>query len=105
MYRDPLPTWVSPQGRIALLGDAAHPFLPTSIQGASQSMEDGATISQVLRLAGKTDVPLALRSYQDIRYDRVRETQLIGEQYVSAPAPFPSRAFYDSKADLRPISG
>ncbi|ORY72417.1 hypothetical protein BCR35DRAFT_326278 [Leucosporidium creatinivorum] len=80
VYRDPLPTWVSPQGRIALLGDAAHPFLPTSIQGASQSMEDGATISQVLRLAGKEDVPLALRSYQDIRYDRVRNTQLLGEQ-------------------------
>lgn len=80
MYRDPLPTWVSPQGRIALLGDAAHPFLPTSIQGASQSMEDGATIAQVLRLAGKDNIPLALRTYQDIRYDRVRETQLIGEQ-------------------------
>jgi hypothetical protein len=46
-------------------------------------MEDGATIAQVLKLAGKSDVPLALRSYQDIRYDRVRETQLLGEQYVS----------------------
>ncbi|EIW78875.1 FAD/NAD(P)-binding domain-containing protein [Coniophora puteana RWD-64-598 SS2] len=27
---DPLPTWVSSQGRVVLLGDAAHPFLPTS---------------------------------------------------------------------------
>ena len=41
VYRDPLPTWVSPKSRIALIGDAAHPFLPTSIQGASQAMEDG----------------------------------------------------------------
>jgi 2-polyprenyl-6-methoxyphenol hydroxylase-like FAD-dependent oxidoreductase len=31
VYRDPLPTWVSQQGRTALLGDAAHPFLPTSV--------------------------------------------------------------------------
>jgi 2-polyprenyl-6-methoxyphenol hydroxylase-like FAD-dependent oxidoreductase len=31
VYRDPLPTWVSKQGRTALLGDAAHPFLPTSV--------------------------------------------------------------------------
>lgn len=33
VYRDPLPTWISPKARIALIGDAAHPFLPTSIQG------------------------------------------------------------------------
>lgn len=28
VYRDPLPTWVSAGGRIVLIGDAAHPFLP-----------------------------------------------------------------------------
>lgn len=28
VYRDPLPTWVSEEGRIVLIGDAAHPFLP-----------------------------------------------------------------------------
>ncbi|KAI1635338.1 hypothetical protein F4809DRAFT_664295 [Biscogniauxia mediterranea] len=49
VYRDPLPTWISAGRRIALLGDAAHPFLPTSIQGASQAMEDGATIAVCLR--------------------------------------------------------
>jgi 2-polyprenyl-6-methoxyphenol hydroxylase-like FAD-dependent oxidoreductase len=32
VYRDPLPTWVSKHGHTALLGDAAHPFLPTSVQ-------------------------------------------------------------------------
>lgn len=26
--RNPLPTWVSPGGRIVVIGDAAHPFLP-----------------------------------------------------------------------------
>jgi len=31
VYRDPLPTWISQNGRTALLGDAAHPFLPTSV--------------------------------------------------------------------------
>lgn len=41
VYRDPLPTWVSPKARILLLGDAAHPFLPTSAQGATQALEDG----------------------------------------------------------------
>lgn len=37
VYRDPLPQWISPKGRIALIGDAAHPFLPTSIQGECPS--------------------------------------------------------------------
>jgi 2-polyprenyl-6-methoxyphenol hydroxylase-like FAD-dependent oxidoreductase len=41
VYRDPLPTWVSPKARILLLGDSAHPFLPTSAQGATQALEDG----------------------------------------------------------------
>jgi 2-polyprenyl-6-methoxyphenol hydroxylase-like FAD-dependent oxidoreductase len=31
VYRDPLPTWVSKEARTALLGDSAHPFLPTSV--------------------------------------------------------------------------
>lgn len=67
VYRDPLPTWISKAGRIALLGDSAHPFLPTSAQGATQAMEDGVTIAICLRRAGKEDVPDAVRTYQRIR--------------------------------------
>ncbi|TKA80884.1 hypothetical protein B0A49_00835 [Cryomyces minteri] len=79
VYRDPLPTWLSPKHRIALVGDAAHPFLPTSIQGASQAMEDGATIAVCLQLSGKEQAPLVLKAYQRIRYDRVRAAQKTGE--------------------------
>lgn len=79
VYRDPLPTWVSPKGRIALIGDAAHPFLPTSIQGASQAMEDGACVAVCLQLSGKQHVTYALRAYEKIRYDRVKMTQKTGE--------------------------
>lgn len=28
VYRDPLPTWISKGARLAIIGDAAHPFLP-----------------------------------------------------------------------------
>ena len=80
VYRDPLPTWVSPKARIALIGDAAHPFLPTSIQGASQAMEDGATLAVCLELAGKKDIPLALRVFEKIRYERVLKAQKTGEK-------------------------
>ncbi|PVH68080.1 putative MAK1-like monooxygenase [Cadophora sp. DSE1049] len=79
VYRDPLPTWVSKGGRIALLGDSAHPFLPTSAQGATQALEDGVTLAITLRRAGKGDIPTAVRAYQTIRYDRVKAVQKTGE--------------------------
>jgi 2-polyprenyl-6-methoxyphenol hydroxylase-like FAD-dependent oxidoreductase len=79
VYRDPLPTWVSKYGRIALLGDAAHPFLPTSTQGATQALEDGVTLAICLKKAGKKNLPAAVRAYQEIRYDRVKAVQKTGE--------------------------
>lgn len=68
VYRDPLPRWVSDHGRIALLGDSAHPFLPTSAQGATQAMEDGVVLAVCLKEGGKGNVPDAVRAYQTIRY-------------------------------------
>lgn len=67
VYRDPLPTWVSQKRRILLLGDSAHPFLPTSAQGATQAMEDGATLAVCLRRAGKDNVQAALKTHEEIR--------------------------------------
>jgi len=78
VYRDPLPTFVSPQGRVALIGDAAHPFLPTSIQGASQAMEDGVTLASCLDIAGKQNVKEAMQVYERIRYERVHKIQATG---------------------------
>lgn len=78
VYRDPLPTWTSPKSRTLLIGDAAHPFLPTSIQGASQAMEDGASVAVCLELAGKQNVQQALRVHQQTRYNRVVEAQKTG---------------------------
>ncbi|KAI0012526.1 hypothetical protein F4779DRAFT_38890 [Xylariaceae sp. FL0662B] len=88
VYRDPLPTWISAGRRIALIGDAAHPFLPTSIQGASQAMEDGVTIAVCLRKAWegdtpkekKNNVPEAVAAFEALRYERVRSAQKTGEQ-------------------------
>lgn len=78
VFRDPLPTFISPKARIALIGDAAHPFLPTSIQGASQSMEDGVTLAITLEKSGNGDVPRAIRAYEAIRYERVHKAQKTG---------------------------
>jgi 2-polyprenyl-6-methoxyphenol hydroxylase-like FAD-dependent oxidoreductase len=78
VFRDPLPTFISPKARTALIGDAAHPFLPTSIQGASQAMEDGVVLAACLDKAGKGKVQEALRVWERIRYERVHKIQQTG---------------------------
>lgn len=78
VYRPCLDKWVSNSGLIAIMGDAAHPFLPTSTQGASQAVEDGATIALCLAKAGKGNVPLALFTYFAIRYEHVKAAQQLG---------------------------
>jgi 2-polyprenyl-6-methoxyphenol hydroxylase-like FAD-dependent oxidoreductase len=44
--RDPLPWWT--QGRVTLLGDAAHPMYPTGSNGAAQSILDAQCLAKVL---------------------------------------------------------
>ncbi len=44
--RDPLPWWT--QGRVTLLGDAAHPMYPVGSNGASQAMLDARCLADLL---------------------------------------------------------
>ncbi|MCJ1393745.1 hypothetical protein MMC18_006621 [Xylographa bjoerkii] len=78
-YRDPIPTWVSKSHKVVLLGDSCHPHLPTSAQGASQAIESAAVLAECLKLAGPADVPLATRTYEKLRFARVRQSQRNGE--------------------------
>src|SRR5437764_232739 len=71
--RDALETWV--QGRICLLGDAAHPMLPTFGQGAAQSFEDAAALASAFALH-KRDVATALLHYERVRHYRATRFQL-----------------------------
>jgi 2-polyprenyl-6-methoxyphenol hydroxylase-like FAD-dependent oxidoreductase len=67
LWRNPVKQWVSDGGRIALVGDAAHPHLATSGTGGAQAIEDGATLGALVDINGKTNIPLALKAYQRIR--------------------------------------
>ncbi|KEF51088.1 uncharacterized protein A1O9_12870, partial [Exophiala aquamarina CBS 119918] len=78
LWRDPAQVWVSKLGRMALIGDSAHPHLPTSGQGAAQAIEDGATIGALLGRSGKEKLPQALQAYQKLRYYRTALTQRMG---------------------------
>jgi 2-polyprenyl-6-methoxyphenol hydroxylase-like FAD-dependent oxidoreductase len=57
--RDPVPTWVD--GRVALLGDAAHVMYPVGSNGASQAVVDARVLGAAMVAHGVT--PEALRSY------------------------------------------
>ncbi|WP_202912235.1 FAD-dependent oxidoreductase [Nesterenkonia muleiensis] len=45
-YKNHLPQWVD--GRVALVGDSAHPMYPGMAQGANQALIDGQTLAQYL---------------------------------------------------------
>lgn len=70
--RDAFEQWQD--GRICVLGDAAHPMLPTYGQGAAQSFEDGAALSSAFALHG-TDVYSALLHYERVRHYRATRFQ------------------------------
>ncbi|MFB0492472.1 salicylate hydroxylase [Methylobacterium sp. OAE515] len=61
------------RGRIALIGDAAHPVLPYLAQGAALAIEDAAVLTRAL--ADHADVPAALAAFSDARTARVRRVQ------------------------------
>ncbi|WP_161993201.1 FAD-dependent monooxygenase [Lacisediminimonas profundi] len=90
--RDPLDRWVV--GRTALLGDAAHPMMPTLAQGAAISMEDGYAIARCLEL-GRSNPDAALATYEHERRPRATRVQLQARkqfennQLVPPPPPLP----------------
>ncbi len=57
--RDPVPTWVD--GRVALLGDAAHPMYPTGSNGATQAVIDARVLGAAMIEHGVTE--RALQAY------------------------------------------
>ncbi len=54
--RDPVPTWVD--GRVALLGDAAHVMYPTGSNGASQAIVDARMLGAAMLEHGITSEAL-----------------------------------------------
>ncbi|MCU0757684.1 MAG: FAD-dependent monooxygenase [Steroidobacteraceae bacterium] len=64
--REPLERWTV--GRVALLGDAAHPMLPFLGQGAAMGIEDGMLLARAFAAAGSLDE--ALQRYVEARQSR-----------------------------------
>jgi len=71
--REPVENWVD--GRVTLLGDAAHPMLQYYAQGACMAVEDGVCISHMLD-AHAGDLGQAFAAYNAQRMVRTARVQL-----------------------------
>jgi len=65
--REPVVNWTN--GRVTLLGDAAHPTLQYLAQGAQMAIEDGVVLAEKVAAAGE-DYNRAFLSYQRERMNR-----------------------------------
>jgi 2-polyprenyl-6-methoxyphenol hydroxylase-like FAD-dependent oxidoreductase len=83
--REPTDKWID--GRVALLGDAAHPMLQYMAQGACMAMEDAVCLADSL---AKTDtLESGLTAYRDRRVLRTARLQLMSRamgDHVCHPA-------------------
>jgi salicylate hydroxylase len=105
--RDPLTQWT--RGRVTLLGDAAHPMMPTLAQGASITLEDAYTFARnVARYAN--DPVAALKAYESERIDRARRVQLQARDQFNnnrkrpAPPPLSRDWIFQHDATAEPMA-
>ncbi|MET0239112.1 MAG: FAD-dependent monooxygenase [Sphingobium sp.] len=83
--RDPLASWV--QGRVALLGDAAHPMLPFLGLGAAMAIEDAVILARAFGECAAP--PAALSLYERARSERaglmLLESRRQGQAFREGP--------------------
>ncbi|MFZ3468152.1 3-hydroxybenzoate 6-monooxygenase [Streptomyces sp. 4.24] len=76
--RDPVDVWTD--GRVALMGDAAHPMLQYAAQGACQALEDAVVLGEVLADTGGQDIARSLERYNGRRRERTARAQLVARE-------------------------
>jgi 2-polyprenyl-6-methoxyphenol hydroxylase-like FAD-dependent oxidoreductase len=68
------------EGRVALLGDAAHPVLPYLAQGAALAVEDAVTLAETTA-AWPGDPAQAFRRYAELRRPRTSGVQRLSRRF------------------------
>ncbi len=76
--REPIKEWS--KGRVTLLGDAAHPMLQYLAQGACMATEDAVWLAEKAA-AMPEDLPAAFAAYQQHRYLRTGQVQIMARVY------------------------
>ncbi len=75
LEREPLARWS--QGRVVLLGDAAHPMTPYMAQGGATAIEDAAVLARCLAEVAGEDIVGAIGRYEAHRKPRTSLIQAI----------------------------
>ena len=91
--QDPLPWWT--QGRVTLLGDAAHPMYPRGSNGAGQAILDARALCRCARVDGDP-VGDALKAYEA---QRLATTAAIVRMNRSNPPDAILREVYERTGD------
>lgn len=99
--RQPLSRWAD--GRVALLGDAAHPMTPYMAQGAAMALEDAVVLARCLT-EEELSVEEALRVYQNTRIERTSKAQLISHKNTWLKYKEDSNWVYDYDAWTTPLA-
>lgn len=99
--RDPIETWG--RGCATLLGDAAHPVLPHTAQGAALAIEDAVALGIVLRREG--DLPSALRAYEQVRARRTRRVVGAGPRIAGLTTTRSPARIFVRNAAIRLLPG
>jgi 2-polyprenyl-6-methoxyphenol hydroxylase-like FAD-dependent oxidoreductase len=82
MRRELKREWALPKGRLIQVGDGAHPFLPTTVNGGTQALEDGVSLARCLHLAVEKHSVNALldgaKVHNALRIDRMAAIESTG---------------------------
>lgn len=95
--RAPLKQWADESanggGRVVLIGDAAHPMIPSQGQGTMLTWEDAADLAALVKLKGtdsglSSGIPAAVSEFVKRRAKRCSRVQRFSaEGYMGRPAP------------------
>ncbi|RPD57140.1 FAD/NAD(P)-binding domain-containing protein [Lentinus tigrinus ALCF2SS1-6] len=71
-----LDEWISDDGPLVLIGEAAHPFPPGTIQATAMAVEDGAVLARVFsHLSEDRQIDSFLYAFQELRQPRTRSVR------------------------------
>ncbi|KAH9933558.1 FAD/NAD-P-binding domain-containing protein [Epithele typhae] len=71
-----LEDWVDDEGRLILVGEAAHPFPPGTIQATAMAVEDGAVLAKLFaHLSEARQIESFLYAFQELRQERTRSVR------------------------------